>query len=192
MWMTPSVVSIFARWLPSRMSSAISGWRPRAAPDAGPGPGRRREVHPDGRVRLARAATAARPARRRRRSRGRALADRHDPDGPASGRVGAPWRMSEPPDGRSSGQRARSGSALAIGSGCVRRADRGRRRRRRGHAARPRGRRGRATAGPRPVTMRGDEEQADHDRARPRATAHASSAWTTNGSRRGRSRSSRG
>ena len=33
MWTTPSVVSIFARWLPSSMSSTISGWSRRAPAD---------------------------------------------------------------------------------------------------------------------------------------------------------------
>ena len=34
MWTTPSVSSIFARWLPSRTSSTMSGWSVRAAPTA--------------------------------------------------------------------------------------------------------------------------------------------------------------
>ena len=32
MWTIPSVVSIFARWLPSRTSSTIRGWRLSASP----------------------------------------------------------------------------------------------------------------------------------------------------------------
>ena len=59
MWTTPSVVSIFARWLPSSTSSTMSGWSPRAAPTASTWLARRPgEVHPDARVGVARAAPA--------------------------------------------------------------------------------------------------------------------------------------
>ena len=63
MWTTPSVVSILARWLPSRTSSMISGWRPSASPTcwAWSGVGRD-EVDPDGRARAAGPARAASPA----------------------------------------------------------------------------------------------------------------------------------
>ena len=113
--MTPSVVSILARWLPSRTSSTISGWRSSALPtrsarscvgDV--------EVHPD-RWHPGRASSCGQLGQG---GVAQAFAelpvdDRDDPDGAGRARLASRrdgGRRTPPGSRRASGQRARPGS----------------------------------------------------------------------------------
>ena len=97
MWTTSPVTSSFGRWLPSRMSSAISGWRPRSWPTrATCGGRRRREVDP---------ARALRVADPRHQARNRAPPGPHRPATSRGSRRRA-WR-------RSCGHRVRRGRSAA-------------------------------------------------------------------------------
>ena len=65
MWTMPSVVSIFARWLPSRTSSTISGWSPSAVADLRPARAiGRDEVDPDAGVSACRSSSGSAGASR--------------------------------------------------------------------------------------------------------------------------------
>ena len=205
MWTTPSVVSILARWLPSRMSSTISGWRPSASPtglawswvgrDRGP-PRRPLRLARAARAGPARAAVAdrsrgadrtcraerrrvvpgpRRPARCARRLEGVARRDRR----PRRRRPGS--RRSRPSASgslRHRPSRLRSAVAPAV------RGPLGVSLRARPPSARPGGI---ATAVTTPATRNSPTRIPAASR-----DAHASSASTTSASRSGRSRSSSG
>ena len=177
MWTTPSVVSILARWLPSRTSSTISGWSPSASPTccACVGVGATRSTQTAG-VGSPRAAREAPPARRPLDLVEPSRPRRHEPDraGLAGQRRPPPGRSTRTPSGitdpdvRGRG-RVRGLEAIGVGSsgGPPSVASRRARSRRPAYASgcRPaaEGERRRDGHG---GHRRRDEEQPDHDRRR--------------------------